>query len=56
MSLFDDSRAIWVFFRKWVLSENQSFLNEGVIVIPPLIGLVLGQVPRLYYEPIWFQI
>ena len=32
MSLFDDSRAIWVFFRKWVPSENQSFLDEGAIV------------------------
>ena len=32
MSLIDDSRAIWVLFRKWVLSENQSFLNVGVIV------------------------
>ena len=35
MSIFDDSRAIWVLFRKWVVSENQSFLNEGAIV-PPL--------------------
>ena len=34
MSIFDDSRAIWVLFRKWVVSENQSFLNEGVIVTP----------------------
>ena len=23
MSIFDDSRAIWVLFRKWVVSENQ---------------------------------
>ena len=35
MSIFDDSRAIWVLFRKWVVSENQSFLNEGVIITPP---------------------
>ena len=34
MSIFDDSRAIWVLFRKWVVSENQSFLDEGAIVIP----------------------
>ena len=34
MSIFDDSRAIWVLFRKWVVSENQSFLDEGVIVTP----------------------
>ena len=41
MSIFDDSRAVWVLFRKWVVSENQSFLDEGAI-ITPLIGLVLG--------------
>ena len=53
MSLFDDSRAVWVFLRKWVVSENQSFLDEGVIVTY-LIDLVLGgQVPRLSHGPIW---
>ena len=56
MSIFDDSRAIWVLFRKWVVSENQSFLNEAAIVTP-LIGLVLGgEVPRLNYGPICFPI
>ena len=40
MSIFDDSRAVWVVFRKWVVSEDQSFLNEGVIVTP--YQLVLG--------------
>ena len=34
-SIFDDSRAVWVLFRKWVVSENQSFLDEGAIVTPP---------------------
>ena len=34
MSIFDDSRAILVLFRKWVISENQSFLNEGAIITP----------------------
>ena len=34
MSIFDDSRAIWVLFRKWVVSENQSFLDEGAIITP----------------------
>ena len=34
MSFFDDSRAVWVLFRKWVVSENQSFLDEGAIVTP----------------------
>ena len=39
------------FFRKWVVSENQSFLDEGAI-ITPLIGLVLGgEVPRLNHGP-----
>ena len=47
MSIFDDSRAIWVLFRKWVVSKNQSFLDEGAI-ITLIIGLVLGgEVPRL---------
>ena len=56
MSIFDNSRAIWVLFRKWVVSENQSFLNEGAIVTP-LIGLVLGgEVPRLNHGPICFPI
>ena len=51
MSNFDDSRAVWVLFRKWVISENQSFLDEGVIIIP-LIDLVLGgEVPRLNLFP-----
>ena len=34
MSLFDNSTAIWPFFRKWVLSENQSFVDEEAIVTP----------------------
>ena len=37
MSVFDNSRAVWVLFRKWVVSENQSFLDEGVIVTPLLV-------------------
>ena len=56
MSIFDNSRAVWVLLRKWVVSENQSFLDEGAIVTP-LISLVLGgQVPRLNHGPIWFPI
>ena len=39
MSIFDDSRAVWVLFRKWVVSENQSFLDEGVIVTPLLVWI-----------------
>ena len=37
--------------------KNQSFLNEGAIIITPLIGLVLGgEVPRLNHGPICFPI
>ena len=32
MSIFDDSRAVWVLFTKLVALENQSFLNEGAII------------------------
>ena len=54
MSIFDDSRAVWVLFKKWVVSENQTFLDERAIVIP-LIGLDLGgEVPRLNHGPICF--
>ena len=56
MSIFDDFRSVWVLFRKWVVSENQSFLDEGVIIWA-LIGLVLGgEIPRLNHGPICFQI
>ena len=34
MLLFDNSRAISVLFRKWVVSENQSFLDGGVTITP----------------------
>ena len=44
------------FSENGVVSENQSFLDEGVIVTP-LIGLVLGgEVPRLNHGPICFPI
>ena len=56
MSLFDDSRAVWVLFRKWVGSENQSFLDE-IAIVWPLIGSVLGgEVPKLNHGPICFPI
>ena len=32
ISVCYNSRVIWALFRKWVLSENQSLLNEGVII------------------------
>ena len=53
---FGNSRAVSVLFRNWVVSENQSFLDERAIV-NPLTSLVLGgEVPRLNYGPICFPI
>ena len=44
------------FSENGVVSENQSFFDEGAIV-SPLIGLVLGgEVPRLNHGPICFPI
>ena len=34
MSIFDNLRAVCILFRKWMVSENQSFLNEGAIITP----------------------
>ena len=56
MSVFDDSRAIWVLFRKWVVSENCILLRNGWPT-PGYSDLVLGgEVPRLNHEPIFFPI
>ena len=38
MAIFDGSKAIWVILRKWVPSENQRFLNNGVFG-PPYFDL-----------------
>ena len=55
MSLFGDSRAIWALSRKWVVSENQSFRNEGVIVTPLISLVCVAEVPRLDHGPIFFS-
>ena len=56
MSIFDDSRAVWVLFRKWVVSENRILLRNGW-PIPGYSDLVLGgEVPRLSHGPICFPI
>ena len=56
MSLFDDSRAIWVLFRKWVVFENCILLRNGWPT-PGYSDLVLGgEVPRLNHGPIYFPI
>ena len=56
MSLFDDFRAIWVLFRKWVVSENRISLRNGWPT-PGYSDLVLGgEVPKLNHGPICFPI
>ena len=56
MSIFDDSRAIWVLFRKWVVSENHILLGNGWPT-PGYSDLILGgKVPRLNHGPICFPI
>ena len=48
MSIYGDSRAIWVICQKKVPSENRIFLDEGVMGHQSVLGFVGGQVPRLY--------
>ena len=57
MSIFVDSRAIWVICQKKMPPENQFFLNEGVTRLQWGLGVLGGQVPRLYggtiFEGVW---
>ena len=48
MSNFDDSRAVRVICQKKMPSENRFFLDEGVTRLQRGIGVLGGQVPRLY--------
>ena len=48
MSIFDNSRAIQVICQKKMPSENQLFLDEGAMGLQSVLGVVGGQVPRLY--------
>ena len=48
MSIFGDSRAIRVICQKNIPSENQFFLNEGATGLQNVLGVVGGQIPRLY--------
>ena len=50
MSIFDDSRAVWVLFRKWVVSENCILLRNGWPT--PGYSDLGGEVPRLNHGPI----
>ena len=56
MSIFDNSRAVWGLFRKWVVSENHILLGNGWPT-PGYSDLTLGgEVPRLNHMPICFPI
>ena len=48
MSIFGDSRAVQVLCQKKMPSENQFFLDEGVTGLRQSLGILGGQVPRLY--------
>ena len=48
MSTFDDSMAVPVICQKKMPSENQFFLDEGATRLQRGIGVLGGQVPRLY--------
>ena len=48
LSIFGDSRAISVFFQKWVPSKNQIFLNKGVTSLSYIFLVQGGQITRLY--------
>ena len=48
MSIFGNSRAVWVICQKKMPSENRFFLNEGVMRLRWGLGVLGGQVPRLY--------
>ena len=48
MSTFGDSRAIRIICQKKRTSENQFFLDEGVTRLQQGLGVLGGQVPRLY--------
>ena len=48
MSIFGNSRAIRVICQKKIPSENQFFLDEGVTRLQRGLGVLGGQIPRLY--------
>ena len=48
MSTFGDSRAIRVICQKKMPSENQFFLDKGATRASTRLGVLGGQVPRLY--------
>ena len=48
MSIFGNSRAIQVICQKKMPSENLFFLDEGATRLRWGLGVLGGQVPRLY--------
>ena len=48
MSIFGDSRVVRVICQKKMPSENQFFLHEGAMGLQSVLGVVGGQIPRLY--------
>ena len=48
MSTFGDSRAVQVICQKKMPSENRFFLDEGAMRLRRGLGVLGGQVPRLY--------
>ena len=48
MSTFGDSRAVRVICQKKMPSENRFFLDEGAMGLRRGMGVLGGQVPRLY--------
>ena len=48
MSTFGDSRAVRVICQKKMPSENLFFLDEGAMRLRRGLGVLGGQVPRLY--------
>ena len=48
MSTFGDSRAVQVICQKKMPSENRFFLDEGAMRLWQGLGVLGGQVPRLY--------
>ena len=47
-SIFGNSRAIRVICQNQMPSENQFFFDEGVTRLQSVLGVLGGQVPRLY--------
>ena len=48
MSTFGNSRAVRVICQKKMPSENRFFLHEGATRLRQDLGVLGGQVPRLY--------